>query len=156
MLLHHKELSVRLTGFYDSVLYWDPKKDEIANIPCLPVSAKNRSDGPDFQAPEVYGNGEKEEFDPIKADLWSFAAVIFFAVTNGGYPYDYKVDNPHVEKEIRDNVNGLDISEHGKSFLAALLNTNAMARLTFDKINKQHWFDMLERKNVVCSQTKVA
>lgn len=152
VLLNHKELSIRLTGFKDAVVYWDVEKEDISNLPCLPVSAKNRSNVPDFQAPEVFGNGEKEEFDPIKADLWSFGAVIYAMITISGYPYNWKVDNMKVEEEIHNSVQKLDISDEGKLFLCDLLSTNALVRLTFDKINSNPWFGMIKHDRVISSQ----
>ena len=154
MLINHKELGVRLTGFYHSIVYWDPKKEDISCLPCLPLSSKSRGEDPDFVAPEVFGNGDREEFDPIQADIWSYAAVVYFMATNGGYPYNWREDNPKVEEEICNNVAQLSLSEEGKQFLSALLNTNAMARLNFEKINTQVWFNRLKRENVICSQKK--
>lgn len=156
ILLNHKELSVRLTGFKNAVVYWNVAKEDISNLPCLPVSSKNRSNEPDFQAPEVFGNDEREEFDPIKADLFSYGAVIFSMITIFDYPYNWKVDNMKVEDEIRNSVQKLDISEEGKSFLNSLLTTNAIVRLTFDKINSNPWFALLKHDNVVSSLQKLA
>ena len=86
VLLSHKDLSIRLTGFHRSITYWNVVKDDVYRFPCL----ERKSKKPDFQAPEVFGNGNTEEFDPILADTWSFGAVIFFCVKKT-YPYDTKV-----------------------------------------------------------------
>ncbi len=61
VLLVNSDLQVRLTGFYDAVIYWNPAKEDILNFPCVPSEKKSR-DVPDYQAPEVYGDEKKEEF----------------------------------------------------------------------------------------------
>ena len=143
VLLIHKELGVRLTGFYDSVIYWNVNTEDILNFPCIPLSKKPR-DAPDFQAPEVYGNPAKEEFDPVTADVWSYGAIIYFMVTQS-YPYNFTVDNPLLEEEIQCNVNRLSITEDGKGFLMPLLTTNAMLRLTFERIGSHPWFSQFRQ-----------
>lgn len=58
-MLVNSDLQVRLTGFYDAVIYWNVQREDILNFPCIPVNKKSR-DVPDFQAPEVFGNPDKE------------------------------------------------------------------------------------------------
>lgn len=152
VLLIHKELGVRLTGFYDAVIYWNVAKEDILNFPCIPLAKKNR-DAPDFQAPEVHGDPGKEEFDPVSADVWSYSAIVYFMMSQD-YPYDYKQDNPQLEGEIQNNIQKLRMSEEGKAFLKLLLTTNAMLRLTFERIGNHSWFNKFGRQNTVVVSQK--
>lgn len=155
VLLNHKDLGIKLSGFYDSVIYWNVKTEDISNIPCIPLAKKNRQ-LPDFQAPEVHGRADREEFDPILADVWSYSAVVYFAATQGNYPYNFRKDNPRLESEIQANVAKVNLSEEGKRLLSQLLNTNALARMAFNKICHQPWFSKFRKDNLLSSSQKLA
>lgn len=85
VLVTHKDMVIKLTGFRNSVVYWNTHKEDINFLPCVPVSARPKEG--DFQALEVYGDPEKEEFDPISADIWSFGACVYYFLTRK-YPFD--------------------------------------------------------------------
>ena len=70
LLLLHKDLRVKLTGFRSAVIYYNEKKDDIAFQPCLSVKKKCKEGTEDYNAPEMYGNSKKEQFDPVQADIW--------------------------------------------------------------------------------------
>ena len=80
-------MRVKLTGFRSAVIYYDEKKDDINYQPCIPLKQKKVEE---YKAPEVFGNPKKEQYDPVAADVWSFAATIFHLLTRK-YPYDTKV-----------------------------------------------------------------
>ena len=61
-----KEIWVLLSGFQLAIIYWDIARNDVYNCPCWPAE-NQKTDGPNFQAPEVYGNPNTEEFDPIMA-----------------------------------------------------------------------------------------
>src|SRR5699024_6829957 len=67
------EQRLKLTGFQSAIIYWDMATNDIQFCPCWPAQ-NQKTDGPNFQAPEVYGDSATEEFDPILADTWSYGA----------------------------------------------------------------------------------
>ena len=87
VLLCHKDMRVKLTGFRSAIIYYNEKKDDINFQPCLSAVKKKNED---YQAPEVFGNPKMEKFDPIAADVWSFAATIYNLITRK-YPYEKTV-----------------------------------------------------------------
>lgn len=144
VLLAQHDLAVRLSGFYDTVVYWNAATEDTIYFPCKPLSTKNR-ETPDFQAPEIYSAAaDNEVFEPIAADIWSFGAVIFYAATTS-YPYDFRADNAAIEAEIQDNVHKLSLSPEAIDFFANLLTTNAMQRTPFDRITSTSWFAKLKK-----------
>lgn len=146
IMLHHKDLNIKLTGFYDALVYWDVVKEDILYFPCKPMSQINRS-APDFQAPEVYGDPDKEEYDPICADGWSYGAVLFVCLASeGAYPYNYKVENAGMESEIAQNVSNLKISSEGSAVIGGLLCANALKRLGFERLTNNAWFSKFKRE----------
>lgn len=61
---HNGEVWLKLTGFKNAVIYWDCQTNDVIFLPCLPLE-QQKIDGCNFQAPEVYGDSSKEQFDPI-------------------------------------------------------------------------------------------
>lgn len=88
LICNKSEFRVKITGFRSAIVYWQPKIEDITYVACLPLDCKPKE--PDFQAPEVYGNADQEEFDPISADIWAFGACVYFYLTSK-YPYDITV-----------------------------------------------------------------
>lgn len=102
ILVCHQDLRVKITGFRFSIIYWNPDKEDINYQPCLSASKRNLKD-PEFQALEVYGDPDTEEFDPITADIWSLGASIFFALT-GKYPFDITVSFFQCLNKFQQNI----------------------------------------------------
>lgn len=67
LLVVHKDLRVKLTGFRSAIIYYNEKKDDINFQACLPLKKKGK-EAEDYLAPESYGSAAKEIFDPIAAD----------------------------------------------------------------------------------------
>lgn len=131
------ELWIKLTGFRRSIIYWNTDTNDINFCQCLPI-AQQKQDGPNFQAPEVYGN-VNEVFDPIQADIWSYGAILFFCLANF---YPYNIDFPHEEldEEISHNISKIpNVSNECKNFLVSLLKSNANERMPFDFIDYDPW-----------------
>lgn len=143
VLLAHSQLSIRLTGFYDTIIYWNAQTEEAIYLPCKPLSNKSR-DLPDFQAPEIYSSSDNEVYEPVAADIWSFGAVIYYAATCS-YPYDFRQDSPDIEKDIQDNIQKLTLSAEANELFVSLLTSNAMQRATFDRIINTSWFSKLKK-----------
>lgn len=64
---HNGEVWLKLTGFNCAIIYWDCQTNDIHFCPCLPLEQMTEG-GCTFQPPEVYGNAETEQYDPILAD----------------------------------------------------------------------------------------
>jgi serine/threonine protein kinase len=137
ILITHKQLKAKLSGFENSTIYWDLTKEDIKNIPCLPLDS--RPTDASYQAPEVYGNQEKEEYDPIVADVWSFGATIFHMLTKS-YPYDYQNPEQDIGQQIQTNVEAIaGLSPDGKKLLNEMLKINANQRIHIDKLATDSW-----------------
>lgn len=64
---HNGEVWLKLTGFNNAIIYWDCQTNDVHFCPCLPLEQMSEG-GCTFQPPEVYGNPDTEQFDPILAD----------------------------------------------------------------------------------------
>lgn len=139
ILLSHKDLRLKLTGFENSCIYWDPQKEDIKNIACIPMDNRP-TDVPTYQAPEVYGDPTKEEFDPLVADVWSYGATIFYMITKA-YPYDYTTnDNKNIGTNIQSNIDQIQgLSVEAKKFLSGMLKPVATERTHIDKLAADPW-----------------
>ncbi|XP_017461809.1 PREDICTED: probable serine/threonine-protein kinase DDB_G0277165 [Rhagoletis zephyria] len=139
LLLLHKDLRVKLTGFRSAVIYYNEKKDDIAFQPCLSVKKKCKEGTEDYNAPEMYGNSKKEQFDPVQADIWSAGATLFNLLT-GKFPYDCLKNSPKVENEIQSNIRSLKLSDNGKSALGYMLTTESTKRFSTERLKDHPWF----------------
>lgn len=140
------ETWIKLTGFKNSIIYWNASNNDVQFCPCWPLE-RQKLDGPNFQAPEVYGNPQTEFFDPILADIWSFGANLYYMLAKQ-YPYNINEPYDNLEDEIFFNIQKIaDLSENGKNFLYALMRGNANDRIPFDFVEKDVWM----RKNAVVS-----
>ena len=131
------EVWLKLTGFSQSIIYWDINSNDVEFCQCWPAE-KQIKDGPNFQPPEVYGNPQTEQFDPIQADIWSFGANIYYMLAKQ-YPYNVNDPYENIDEEIGLNINKAKISEDCKSFLFGLMRANANDRMPFDFIEKHAW-----------------
>ena len=107
----HSVLQVKLTGFQSSIIYYTVRYEDIHYQPCakwkrLNETTQNRTTIATYQAPEVFGDSEKESFDPVAADVWSYGATLYHFLTNK-YPYDTEKNNAAMENEIQRNVRAL-------------------------------------------------
>ena len=133
------EMWLKLTGFKHSIIYWDIVNNDIQFCNCVPL-AKQQEDGPNFQPPEVYGNPETEQFDPIQADIWSYGANIYFMLAKQ-YPYNLNQPSDNIDDEIWHNVSSLkSVTDNCKQFMFALMRMNANDRMPFDFIERDPWF----------------
>jgi serine/threonine protein kinase len=133
VLLTHKDLRAKISGFANSVIYWDPTKEDIKNCPCLALDTRP-TDAPTYQAPEVYGDPSKEEFDPIVADVWSLGATFYYMFTKA-YPYDFASADANAVSQIQPNVDQIQgLSAEGKKLLAEMLKPMAVERKHIDKL----------------------
>lgn len=139
VLLSTKELKVKLTGFEMSAIYWDQHKEDIRNIACLPIDQRpSDPNAVSYQAPEVYGDPTKEEFDPLVADVWSLGATVYYMFAKQ-YPYD--VTKPDtIAKDINNNVQQMQgISADGKRVVNEMLKAAATERKHIDKLVSDPW-----------------
>lgn len=131
------EVWVKLTGFKRSMIYWNIDENDVNLCECLPIE-QQKIDGPNFQAPEVYGNAG-ECFDPIIADIWSYGANLFFCLAKY---YPFNVEQPHsdLDEEIWQNIRSeTKLSMECQNFLFGLLRANANDRIPFDFIDHDEW-----------------
>ena len=75
------QLDAKLSGFRDSICYWDPVTNDIIDQPCKSMGDLKHYY---FHAPESFGE-EGEFFNPIDADTWSYGCTMFFMVSRN-YP----------------------------------------------------------------------
>ena len=138
ILLSHRELRVKLTGFENAAIYWDPVKEDIKNVECLPLDSRP-TEVPSYQAPEVYGDSSKEEFDPIVADVWSSGATVYYMFTKQ-YPYDIQYTDPNAVSQIQSNIEQITgLSAEGKKTLSEMLKPMAVERKHIDKLTSDPW-----------------
>lgn len=141
-----KNYLIKICNFRKAIVYWNITENDITFLPCLPV--KDQSKGESYQAPEVFGNSNKEEFDPIVADTWSYGAVLYFMASQK-YPYNVSKTGDNIEKEIQENVKKLpEIKDSGKELVGNILKTNAAERMPIGFIEKSAWFS--QAKKVGC------
>ncbi|CAG2104473.1 unnamed protein product [Medioppia subpectinata] len=137
ILLSHKKLRVKLSGFEFAAIYWNPEKEDIQNIACLPLASRP-TDVQTFQAPEMYGDPAKEEFDPLVADVWSIGATAYYMFTEQ-YPYDI-ANSADIGPQIQKNVDAIPaITPEGKKCLSEMLKPLATERKHIDKLTADPW-----------------
>ena len=130
---------LKLTGFSKSIIYWDVNSNDIQFCKCLPLE-RQKGDGANFQPPEVYGNSETEQFDPIQADIWSYGASILYMLAKQ-YPYNVVDPANDLDEEISHNIEAMSSrTEQCRNFVFALLRANANDRMPFDFIDTHPWF----------------
>lgn len=140
---------LKITGFRKAIIYWNIETSDIAWASCLPAE-QQATDGANYQAPEVYSeNPEKEAFDPVVADTWSYGAVIYFMGSKGKYPYKPEQQVEDLEKEIQANVKKVPkvLSKKGKQLLGSLLCTNTNKRIPFGLVESSPWFKAAKQVN---------
>ena len=131
---------LKLTNFRKAIVYWSIENNDVAFLPCW-QEEQQPIDGINYQAPEVYGDPNNEQFDPIIADTWSYGTVIYFMITQK-YPYDPTIQSDNVQKQIEDNVSKVkNLSKVGKELLDNILNTNTTKRMPIGFIDKSVWFE---------------
>lgn len=140
LMIKESKKTIRLTGFYKSIIYWDASKENIIFNNCIPLPDNGKMlEKPTFRPPEIYSN-TNESYDPLMADIWSLGAILFNALSCT-YPYNYKIFNPLIEDEIKNNIkNKLNVSEDCIGFLETLLTTKVKKRFSFDQFLKHNWF----------------
>lgn len=138
------ENCLKLTGMKVAAIYLDlektsPSHDNIAYLPCWPAS-RQKADGPNFQAPEVYGHGPSELFNPLLADLWSFGANVYFFLAKQ-YPYNIGGGMADLDAEILANIHHQlsTLSADGHNFLYSTMRVNANNRMPFHFIEQHPW-----------------
>jgi len=132
-------IRVKLSGFRDAIIYWDPVTKDIIDQPCLPAAALEYAF---FQAPEVFNkaNSVQEYFEPIAADLWSYGATMFYMVARM-YPFNVHSPDPNVDGEIRNSIAACGtVQDAAKYWLYGLMCTFAKLRTEFDDIATDAWF----------------
>ncbi|KAI2807279.1 hypothetical protein BLOT_009242 [Blomia tropicalis] len=139
MLLVHvsHDFQIKLTGFRNAIIYYDEKHDDVNYQPCIPLSKKSKE--PDYVALEVFGDPEKEQYDPINADVWSFGASLYFIVSKG-YPFQNSGNTTNIEDEIQGNVLKLKLTKEGMSAIGNMLVTDSTKRISIDKLKDHPWF----------------
>ncbi|KPM05947.1 serine/threonine kinase-like protein 3 [Sarcoptes scabiei] len=137
------ENCLKITNLENAIIYWNIENNDIVFQSCLPIS-QQLVDGENFQAPEIYGDPNEEEFDPIKADTWSYGAVLYF-MSNKTYPFKISSESIDLEQEIQSNIDKLSLSELGKELLRALLKTDSNERMPIGFIEKSDWFDQAKK-----------
>lgn len=138
LMLKESKKTIRLTGFYKSIIYWDASKENIIFNNCIPLPDVKSVEKPNFRPPEIYSN-TNESYDPLMADIWSFGAILFHALSVA-YPHNYKIFNPLIEEEIQENIKQLNVTGDCIDFLEALLTTKVKKRFSFDQFLKHNWF----------------
>nr|XP_046909891.1 CBL-interacting protein kinase 2-like isoform X1 [Dermatophagoides farinae] len=137
-----KDNFLKITNFHKSIIYWNVTENDVIYVQCEP---KDKQGDKNYQAPEIYGDPSKEEFDPIIADTWSYGAVIHF-MGSKQYPYNVGSKSDDLDKEIADNVDKLkSLSKDGKDLLKAILKANASERMPIGLIEKSSWFNDAKR-----------
>ena len=135
------ECCIKLTGFKQTAIYLGGAAlDDIAYLPCWPAS-QQPSDGPNFQAPEVYGNPSAgEHFNPLLADIWSFGANVYFFLAKQ-YPYNIGGGLADLDAEVLANIHHQlsTVSGDGQNFLYSTMRANANNRMPFHFIVKHPW-----------------
>ena len=143
------ETWIKLTGFKHSIVYWDINTNDVQYCQCWPTT-QQKSDGANFQAPEVYGDPATEFYDPIIADIWSYGANIYFMLAQQ-YPFNINEPYENLDEEIWHNiVNINNISSSCKSFCYNLLRTNSNNRIPFDFIIKDPWMKQNTSVSSIC------
>lgn len=129
-------LTAKLSGFRDAIIYWDPVKGDIINQPCKSSMSFRQSF---FHAPEIFGR-DGDLFDPIPADIWSFGATLFYFVAHT-YPFNPSdVPSQGLDAEIRNTVAACEnITDAAKYWLYGLMRPNTKFRTDFDAI-PDAWF----------------
>ena len=136
---------LKISNFRQAVVYWNVQDNDVIFISCQPAKQQS-SDGENFQAPEVYGDAKREQFDPIIADTWSFGACIYFCATKK-YPYNPSKQSDNLDEEIQGNVKKMAVlSDQGKELVGNTLRTNTGERIPVGFVDKSAWFNMA--KNV--------
>lgn len=131
--------ALKITNFRKAVIYFNVDEADIQYQPCL-AAEQQAKDGNNYQAPEVYGDPKKEEYDPVIADTWAFGAVLFFMAAKK-YPYDPAKTSPNLEEEIQGAVKGLKLADDGKELFGSMLRTNAGERIPIGFVGKSSWFE---------------
>ncbi|OTF70743.1 hypothetical protein BLA29_009277, partial [Euroglyphus maynei] len=143
-----KDNFLKITNFRKSIIYWNVIENDVIYVPC---ESREQQGSRNYQAPEIYGDPNNEEFDPIIADTWSYGAVIYYMVSKQ-YPYNVDdIRSDDLDKEIADNVDKLTIlSTNGKDLLKAILKVNATERMPIGFIEKSSWFIDAKRVSDFC------
>lgn len=124
------EFQIKLSGFRDAIIYWDPTLGDIIYQRCKP---QNYMRIMFFQAPETFSDSN-EYFDPVDADVWSFGSTLFYFVSRI-LPFNARFPLSQLDSEIRNNIARIDsISDPVKFWLFGLLRTNTQYRTDFDSI----------------------
>ena len=138
---------LKISNFRQAVVYWSVADNDVTFIPCVSADQQS-SDGNNYQAPEVYGNPKKEEFDPIVADTWSYGAVLYFMATKK-YPYDPTKQSDNLDEEIQASVKKISaFSDEGKDLVSCLLRTNTGERMPIGFVEKSPWFEGAKKVSV--------
>lgn len=136
VMLTTKNSIAKLTGFEQAVIYWDPDNEKIVNVSC--ISREEQAGQQTFNAPEVYGNPSEEEFDPLAADVWSFGATIFYAIT-GNYPYDVNLPGEQIDSDVKKNIESVNASEECKALLRKMLSADVDGRCSINDLYHDQW-----------------
>ncbi|KAH9402022.1 Protein kinase protein rad53 [Tyrophagus putrescentiae] len=141
------EVTLKLSGFKKAVIYWNSALADINYLPCEEVK-QPVSEALNFQPPEVFGNPATEQYDPILADTWSFGAVVYYMLTKA-VPFSLQtllsptISSDDIEEAIKESIEQQprlkELGASCRSFLRALLRTNANDRMPLDFVASQPW-----------------
>lgn len=139
-----KDHLLKISNFRRAITYWNVQDNDVTFLPCINVKQLEK-DGENYQAPEVYGDEKKEEFDPVIADTWSYGAVIYHMASKGGYPFKVGKPSDDLEKEVTGNIDKLSLDDEGKEVLKGVLTTKAAERMPLSHADKSKWFDKAKK-----------
>lgn len=135
---------IKISNFKSAIIYWSIENNNVIFQPCIDPSKQT---GPNYQAPEIYGNEQTEVFDPIIADTWSLGALIFCMVSRKQYPYKIGQKSANLDEEINNNINNLNVSNVCKELLKELLTSDASARIPIGNVESSKWFNEAKKVN---------
>ena len=143
------EAWLKLTGFKQSLIYWDPATLDVITCACWPAE-RRAADGANFQAPEVYG-GSGQQFDPVLADTWAYGATVYCMLV-WQYPYNTTASpSPSaIDREVASNVARSKLSEHCQDFLYFLLRASPQDRMPLDFVEEHPWIRANAKASVPC------
>lgn len=149
-----KTVTGKLSSFRDALIYWDPLKKDIIDLPCQPAAAL-QTKAAFFRAPETFGN-EGDVYNVVDADIWSLGACLFYIGTSV-YPFSPQtITESGIECQIRNSIAASGLSNDGKYCLYGLMRTHIADRTNFEAIPADQWFHPEMASNEASPSTAAA